>query len=44
MTAVATGTVKAPGIATITDTLSGGNQQKTVVARELARDSEESEQ
>ena len=30
--------IKAPGINTITDTLSGGNQQKTIVARELARD------
>jgi simple sugar transport system ATP-binding protein len=30
--------IKAPSINTITDTLSGGNQQKTVVARELARD------
>ena len=30
--------IKAPGIGTITDTLSGGNQQKTVVARELARE------
>ncbi|MBN1686732.1 MAG: ABC transporter ATP-binding protein [Spirochaetales bacterium] len=30
--------IKAPGIHTITDTLSGGNQQKTVVARELARE------
>lgn len=29
--------IKAPSITTITDTLSGGNQQKTVVARELAR-------
>ncbi|MBA7644983.1 Ribose import ATP-binding protein RbsA [subsurface metagenome] len=30
--------IKAPGIDTITDTLSGGNQQKTVVARELGRE------
>jgi simple sugar transport system ATP-binding protein len=30
--------IKAPGINTVTDTLSGGNQQKTVVARELTRD------
>jgi ABC-type uncharacterized transport system ATPase subunit len=30
--------IKAPSINSITDTLSGGNQQKTVVARELARD------
>lgn len=30
--------IKTPGINTITDTLSGGNQQKTIVARELARD------
>jgi len=29
--------IKAPGILTTTETLSGGNQQKTVVARELAR-------
>jgi ABC-type uncharacterized transport system ATPase subunit len=30
--------IKAPGIFTTTDTLSGGNQQKTVVARELSRE------
>ncbi len=30
--------IKAPGIGTITETLSGGNQQKAVVARELARE------
>jgi ABC-type uncharacterized transport system ATPase subunit len=30
--------IKAPGILTITETLSGGNQQKTVVARELGRE------
>jgi simple sugar transport system ATP-binding protein len=29
--------IKTPSIHTITETLSGGNQQKTVVARELAR-------
>ncbi len=32
--------IKAPGIGTITETLSGGNQQKAVVARELAREIE----
>jgi ABC-type uncharacterized transport system ATPase subunit len=30
--------IKAPGILTTTETLSGGNQQKTVVARELSRE------
>ncbi len=30
--------IRTPGINTVTETLSGGNQQKTVVARELARD------
>jgi simple sugar transport system ATP-binding protein len=29
--------IKTPGIGTLTETLSGGNQQKTVVARELSR-------
>jgi ABC-type uncharacterized transport system ATPase subunit len=32
--------IKTPGINTLTETLSGGNQQKTVVARELSRNVE----